>query len=117
MTGAVSHFSGLSAEDRVAARYERRGARVMARRWRSAAGEIDLVVEERGVIVFVEVKSAASHARAAERLGPRQAARVMRAAEAFVAGEAAGALTEMRFDVALVDGAGRVKIVENAFSA
>ena len=117
MSGARSYHAGLSAEDRVAGQYERAGCVVRSRRWKCAGGEIDLVVSDGEVIVFVEVKSARSHARAAERIGTRQAMRVMQAAEAFVAGEPAGALTEMRFDVALVDAVGRVRIVENALTA
>lgn len=71
-------------------------------------------MREGEVTVFVEVKAARSHARAAERVSAAQTSRVMRAAEAFVANEPAGALTEMRFDVALVDAAGRVEILRNA---
>jgi putative endonuclease len=117
VTGAVSYLSGVAAEERVAAHYSRAGASVLRRRWRGRRGEIDLVLRDGEVTVFVEVKAAASHARAAERLGRAQAARVMRAAEEYVADEPAGALTEMRFDVALVDGAGRVEIVANALAA
>lgn len=117
MSGARSYHAGVSAEARVAAHYERAGCTIRARRWTCAAGEIDLVIADGEVLVFVEVKAARSHARAAERIGMRQARRIMRAAEAFVAGERGGGLTELRFDVALVDGAGRVEIVENALTA
>ena len=116
MSGAVSFRSGLSAEERVARRYEEAGCILRARRWRGRAGEIDLVVQDGAVLVFVEVKSAGSHARAAERLSPRQARRVMAAAEEYVAAEPGGSLSEMRFDVALVDGRGRIEIRANALA-
>ena len=41
----------------------------------------------------------------------------MATATEFVGGEPAGQLTEMRFDVALVDGQGRIEIIENALAA
>ena len=97
--------------------YERSGGAVRHRRWRGRGGEIDLVVRAGAVTVFVEVKAARTHAQAAERVRARQAARVMAAAEEFCAGEPSGMLTEMRFDVALVDATGRIEIVENALMA
>jgi putative endonuclease len=54
---------------------------------------------------------------AAERLGPRQMARIYGAASEFIGGEPAGQLTPVRFDVALVDGRGQIEILENAFAA
>ncbi|MBM9595265.1 YraN family protein [Rhodobacteraceae bacterium MCCB 386] len=110
MAGAVGHRAGLATEEQVARRYERAGGEVVARRWRGQAGEIDLVVRLAGGLVFVEVKKARDLARAAERVTPRQAARLMAAAEEYVA----GAPVEMRLDVALVDAEGRIQILENA---
>ncbi|HBN30930.1 MAG TPA: hypothetical protein DD416_06825, partial [Rhodobacteraceae bacterium] len=43
MTGAVSYHSGIAAEAAVARFYEQHGHVIAARRWRSAAGEIDLI--------------------------------------------------------------------------
>ena len=115
--GRVAYHSGRAAEEIVAGIYARSGRPVAHRRWRGRGGEIDLIVREGDAVVFVEVKKARNFAGAARALSARQADRVMTAAEEFVAGEPRGALTEMRFDVALVDGAGRVEIVENAFAA
>jgi len=115
MSGAGSHFSGHAAEDQVAQHYLRQGLRLVARCWRSAAGEIDLILRDGDGLVFVEVKSAPDMARAAERLGPRQVARIRAAASLFVAAEPAGQDSAMRFDLALVDAAGRIEVIENAF--
>jgi len=87
---------------------------VAARRWRGKGGEIDLILREGARVVFVEVKASSTHAAAAEMLGPRQAARLQAAAGEFLAGEPAGSLTEVRFDLACVDGAGRVAVIANA---
>lgn len=113
----MAHHSGRAAEDGVLRLYERRGHVLLARRWRSAAGEIDLVLRKDGVVVFVEVKRARDIATAAGRIGPRQMARILRAAEAFLGGQPAGTDSPARFDVALADSTGRIEIVENANSA
>ena len=125
MSGKVSHCAGAAAEDGVWEDYCRRGHALAARRWRpgggrrshAGAGEIDLIARKDGVVVFIEVKRARDIATAAARLGQRQMARIARSAEAFLGGEPAGTDTPARFDVALVDGTGRIEIVENAFAA
>ncbi len=111
----MCYHSGLSAEQRIAQDYERRGFVVARRRWRGAAGEIDLITRDGDDLVFVEVKQSSSISRAAERLSRRQMARIYASAEQFLAGEPKGQLTNVRFDVALVDHAGAYEIIENAF--
>lgn len=115
MSGATSYHAGLAAEDGVARAYLDRGGLCAARRWRCAAGEIDLIIREGARVVFVEVKLAETLAEAAHRLGAPQIARIRMAASVFVAGEPAGQDTEMRFDLALVDGQGRIEIMPDAF--
>ena len=115
MTGAVGYHAGLVAEDIVARDYARRGRPVAHRRWRGTAGEIDLIAREGDRVVFVEVKKSKTFDMAALRLGRRQMDRICSAALEFLAGEPRGQLTEMRFDLALVDGRGATRIIENAF--
>ncbi len=114
MSGAVSYYGGEAAEDAVARHYEETGHELAARRWRSPAGEIDLILRKDGEVVFVEVKRARDLAIAAERLGARQIGRILQAAEAFLGGEPGGTDTPSRIDVALVDGTGRIAVIENA---
>jgi len=111
----MCYHAGLSAEQRIAQDYERRGFVVARRRWRGSAGEIDLITRDGDDLVFVEVKQSRSIAQAAERLNRRQMARIYASAEQFLAGEPKGQLTNVRFDVALVDHAGAFEIIENAF--
>ena len=115
LSGALAYHAGLAAEDQVARVYTRRGARLVARRWRSRWGEIDLIFREGDRVVFVEVKRAKRHAWALERVSSRQIARIHATAELYLDTEAEGSLTEARVDVATVDGTGRVEILENAF--
>lgn len=117
LRGKTSYLSGLAAEEAVARRYGESGHSLAARRWRGTGGEIDLVVRKGGELIFVEVKHSKTFARAAERVTPRQMARIYAAASEFLAGEPTGQDTPSRFDVALVDGIGRIDIVENAFAA
>ncbi|MHA6326729.1 YraN family protein [Roseivivax sp. CAU 1753] len=115
--GQMAYHGGRAAEATVAADYARRGYAVAHERWRGRSGEIDLILRDAGALVFVEVKKSRSFARAAERVSARQMARLCAAAEEFVANEPNGALTDMRFDVALQNAQGEISIIENAFGA
>ncbi|KPP88150.1 MAG: putative endonuclease [Rhodobacteraceae bacterium HLUCCO07] len=114
--GRRAHIAGALAEEQVMRHYAARGLRVVHRRWRGSRGEIDLVLRDGDAVVFVEVKSAPTHARAIESLRPAQAGRIRSAAQEFLGGELRGELTEMRLDVALVDGRGVVEVLENALA-
>ncbi|MBS1301318.1 YraN family protein [Loktanella sp. SALINAS62] len=113
--GQRNYHAGVVAEDIVAQHYLRQGCPTVARRWRGTAGEIDLIVRDAATLVFVEVKKSSTFDRAATHITRRQADRICTAATAFVASEPTGQLTPMRFDVALVDGIGAVRIIPNAF--
>jgi len=78
------------------------GYRVLARRYRTPVGELDLVVRRGRTLAFVEVKARPTLAGAAEAIDRRQRARVERAAAAFLAHHPALAGLEMRFDAMLV---------------
>jgi len=113
--GQQAYLSGAAAEDQVAKFYEQQGYSVTARRWRGAGGEIDLIFHQDAAVVFVEVKRSKTSARAAARITQAQMERIYASAGQFLNNEPAGQLTESRIDVALVDGAGRIEIIENAF--
>lgn len=117
MSGARSFHAGLAAEAAVARHYERNGRQITATRWRSAAGEIDLIARNGAEVIFIEVKHSRSHAEAASHLSARQMQRIYASASMFLAHEPSGQDTPSRFDVALVDGQGRIEIIENAFAA
>lgn len=115
MSGATGYLAGSAAEDIVARDYARRGCPVIHRRWRGDGGEIDLIARDGACVIFVEVKKSRSFDGAARRLGRRQMDRICASAAGFLAGEPRGQLTDVRFDLALVDGRGAVRIIENAF--
>jgi putative endonuclease len=116
MSGLASYHGGLAAEDQVVQHYARRGIEVVIRRWRGTRGEIDLIARHGGEVIFIEVKSSRTHDAAMAHLSPAQIVRICETATEFLAGEPNGQLTDIRIDVALVDGRGRIEIVENAFA-
>lgn len=113
----MSYLAGLSAEDIVAREYARRGMPVLAHRWRGAGGEIDLIAQDGDGFIFVEVKASRTHDRAAERVTRRQMDRICVSACDYVGRTPRGMLSDMRFDVATIDGQGSCRIIENAFGA
>lgn len=112
--GARNHLAGLAAEDTVLRTCLARGLTLVHRRWRGSAGEIDLILRDGGEYVVVEVKASRTFDDAMARITPAQVRRLYKAAEQFLSGRPEGPFACVRFDAALVDGAGRVEILENA---
>jgi len=94
--------TGLSAESRAAALLIAKGYRILARRFRTPHGEIDIVAKKRSLIAFVEVKARASLDEAAYAVTPRQQRRIVDAAQAWLAAHPEHAEFDMRFDVMLI---------------
>ncbi|MGX9965289.1 YraN family protein [Roseomonas sp. F4] len=116
-TRRASEARGRHAESRAEAALAAEGFVTLARRARTGAGEIDLVVARGGLLVFVEVKARATLGDAAFALGPRQQARLMAAAGAWMAANPGEGGEGVRFDVLLVDAAGRVRRITDALRA
>lgn len=116
LRGQTSFHAGEAAEQMVGRYYTNQGYEAMAQRWRCASGEIDLIFRTGDIVVFVEVKKSASFAQAALRIGPRQTRRIFNAAQEFLGTQPHGQLTDIRFDAALVNSAGEIKILQNALS-
>ncbi|HZS62911.1 MAG TPA: YraN family protein [Xanthobacteraceae bacterium] len=98
----VAFRLGLSAESRAAAFLVAKGFRILARRWRSPAGEIDIVARRRSLLIFVEVKARPTLDEAAESVTPRQRRRIAAAAEAWLALRPDVSVQDVRFDAMLV---------------
>jgi putative endonuclease len=94
--------TGLSAESRAAAYLMAKGYRILARRFRTPHGEIDLVVRRRGLLAFVEVKARATLDEAAFAVTPRQQLRIINAAQAWLVAHPEHAEFELRFDAILI---------------
>jgi len=113
--GRRAEAAGREAEAIAAIALEAEGWRVLARRIRTPAGELDLVAERDGLLAFVEVKARASLAAAAAALGPRQRARLLAAAECWLAVHPGHGAAGMRFDVVIVAADGTVRRIADAF--
>jgi putative endonuclease len=93
---------GISAESRAALLLIAKGFRILARRWRSPLGEIDIVARRRRLLVFAEVKARASLDEAAESITERQRRRIAAAAEVWLAANPDQTIHDIRFDAILV---------------
>jgi putative endonuclease len=98
----VAFRLGISAESRAAAYLIAKGFRILARRWRSPVGEIDIIACRRQLLIFVEVKARPSFDDAAWSVTDRQRARIAAAAEAWLARQGDHPFRDMRFDAVLV---------------
>jgi putative endonuclease len=94
--------TGLSAEGRAAAYLMMKGYRILARRFRTPYGEIDIVARRRNLLAFVEVKARASFDEAAYAVTPRQQQRIIEAAQAWLMAHPEHADFDLRFDAVLI---------------
>jgi putative endonuclease len=110
--------AGARAEDLCAQFLRRAGMRILARNWRCRHGEIDLIAEDFGTLVFVEVRlrRSASFGGAAESVTAAKRGRLVAAARLYLAGRREVAC---RFDVLLLDraDAARIEWLRDAFEA
>jgi putative endonuclease len=95
--------SGRHAESLASAHLEAAGLRIVARNWRRPEGELDIIADDAGTCVFVEVRSRTGdeHGHALEAITPQKRARVVRAARFYLDAEKPAA-TGFRFDVVAV---------------
>ena len=116
--GRSAYLSGLSAEDQAARAYLKRGAELLARRHRNEGGEIDLILLEDGILVFVEVKRRKNRTELAESITERQWQRLGLAANHYMISHSneTGTIRGCRFDAVLIDAEGHLEIIENARS-
>jgi putative endonuclease len=109
--------TGARAEDICERLLRAAGLRILARNWRCRLGELDLVADESGTVVFAEVRLRAGRGfgGAAESITAAKRARIVAAARLFLAGRPAA---PCRFDVLLLDALvpERVQWIRDAFT-
>ncbi len=107
---------GRHGEDLVARWYTERGSVVIARNWRCAHGELDLIVRVGGVLAFCEVKTRSStrFGSPLEAVDHRRRGRLRAAAGEYLRSERPRGVAQIRFDVAGVIG-NRIQVVTGAF--
>ena len=111
--------AGAAAEQAAERHLAAAGCRVLARNARYREGELDLIVRERELVVFVEVRL-----RAGERFGGALASvdvfkqkRLARAAHRWLAEHYGERWPACRFDVVTIDGDGRIEWLRDAFAS
>jgi len=114
---------GQFGERLAVAHLESKGYDILARNFRCRDGEIDIIAESEGCLVFVEVRTRRgdSMGEAAESLTPRKGARISAAADAYCDANTES-VEERRIDVIAVDLTPRGRLlrlehIENAFSS
>jgi putative endonuclease len=117
--GVAAQARGIGAESRVCHALEQEGWVVLLRRARTACGEIDIVAElpRAALIAFVEVKARASLCDAACALSRKQRNRLAGAAEILLGQNPHWSTRDLRFDLVLLDRAGRMRRIADAFRA
>lgn len=111
-------LSGAQAEQLACAHLERAGLRLLTRNYRCPQGEIDLVMDDRDTLVFVEVRYRRSvrFGSPAETVDRRKQARLRAAAEHYLLSRQAD--RACRFDVVAVRGEPpRIEWLRDAFQA
>jgi putative endonuclease len=117
LRGRRAYVAGQDAEALAGAALTAEGWVILAKRCRTEAGEIDLIAEREGLLAFIEVKARPSLTEAAFALGPRQRARLVAAAEAWLATNPGHGRAGMRFDVMLIAADGTIRRIADAFRA
>jgi putative endonuclease len=92
-----------------------KGWRLLAYRYKSPVGEVDLVMRRGEVTAFIEVKARKSLDGAIESVSPRQARRISAAARHFLLQDRAAALQSCRFDIVAMSPYQWPRHIENAF--
>ena len=98
----TSYRTGLYAEALCRLVLRLKGYRILASRYKSPLGEIDIVALKRQCVVMVEVKARRSEREAAEAILPRQRQRLERGALDFLAKHPQLNNHNLRFDIMLV---------------
>jgi putative endonuclease len=112
-----AHALGLSAESLAAWYLRLTGWRILKRRYRTGAGEIDLIAKRRKTVAFVEVKARRSRDAALEAVTPASRQRIIRAAKIFVAEHPRAGFYSLRFDVVVIRPWALPERIPNAFEA
>ena len=110
-----AYARGIDAEEAACRALTRHGWAVLARRLRTEAGEIDIVAAQPDLLAIIEVKARRTLADAALALSARQRDRLLAAAEIVLAEHPDWVRPGMRFDLIVVDAAGTVRRIADAF--
>lgn len=107
---------GRWAEGLALASLRLKGYRLLARRFKSGAGEVDLIMRRGDVTAFIEVKVRQTADLAVEAVTDYQSRRIATAARIWMARDRKAALGICRFDIVAVSPYQWPKHIPNAFT-
>lgn len=93
---------GYHAEWLAAFQLQLKGFRIVARRFKTPVGEVDLIARKKQLIIFVEVKARANHQVALDSITPNAQRRIEAAANWWLSQQRDGGKLSWRFDVITV---------------
>ena len=111
---------GILGEKLARKHLKRQGYRILDKNYRTSLGEIDIIAEEKGVLVFVEVKTRRDHScgHPLEAVTPAKCRQISKVALFYLA-ENKMESRDARFDVVAVSlgtkGKPEIELVQNAF--
>jgi putative endonuclease len=112
---AKAYRRGIFAENLTALLLRLKGYAIVARRYKTPVGEIDLVALKGRRLAFIEVKRRKTREEAAWTLPTRQRRRIVRAAQYWLAGHPDYAGHDIAFDVVLAAPWSWPRYIANAF--
>lgn len=113
----TGHKKGLLAEMKAGLYLRMKGYRILDTRFKTSAGEIDIVAQKGDTLVFVEVKLRRTEDAAAEAIHARNQERVMNAALLYLQKHPEYNGKDMRFDALIMGRGSPFRHIENAWGA
>ena len=117
-----AYQTGKIAEDLACKYLHQQGLRLLTRNYRVPCGEIDLIMQDGEIIVFIEVRSRKNNKtmHVLESIDAEKCTRIIRASQQFLQNKRRGKDAVCRFDVVLIMGRiehAEVEWIKNAFEA
>jgi len=112
-----NHDRGLWAEHRAALYLSLRGYTIIAKRYKTKFGEIDLIATKSGTLIILEVKARKRLEDALESVNIKTQRRIVNATLCFLADHPEYASYAIRFDVIAIENLVRIVHLDNAWEA
>lgn len=118
----TSHQQGKLAEDRALSYLKKKGLKLLQRNFRSKQGEIDLIMRDHGVTVFIEIRARSNNSiiDALETIDQRKCARIIKTSEYYLLRHRPTSKDSYRFDIVIISGpleSAKIEWIKNAFEA
>jgi putative endonuclease len=112
---ATKREIGVEGEDMAVKTLKKKGYKIIEKNYRSKFGEIDIVAEEKGYIVFIEVKrrTTGSFGGSFDAIDRKKKEHMIRSAQYYLKSRKCFE-RKARFDVVGIDG-NELKIIQHAF--